>query len=393
MFFNIGVELDSSFPNNYHHGNFYINCDNGWQEYKFDNRLVLAKGYADHYSLVRLATDASLTDTGNYCIIDISDSVAIRHNVNRGFPLGYKDNTLTNLFKDSDYTGIWINDSVSVNIPWNVKINKVSVDTSIPAEVLSSDQAIDQLFDILNKDISDFFATNQPSLKVWCSGGVDTLLLYALLHYNNKPFELIKDNHVKEDYFYQHNHQLLNQFWGYKQIHHWTDPTWFATGSHGDEYFLRGPTAIAMITSWHDIEFMKYIKPSDYHYRHFVKYSDLWTQAWANRRELQETYPTVDALNQQIVNLLLYDHQHWHLGNTLTWTPFKNINLAKILLQCPVEQLLDQFTDASITKSLISRVDSNLLATISQYKNVNNCEHLQKLYNFHDKKSPYKSTT
>lgn len=386
MFFNISVDLDSAFPNNYNYGNFYINCDDGWNEYKFDNRLVLAKGYADHYSLAELSFDANLTDTGNYCLIDISDSIVIRHNINRAFPLGYKHNTLTNLFKDSDYTRIWINDAVSVNIPWDVKINKVSIDTSIPTEVLSSEQVISRLFDILNKDITDFFATNQPRLKVWCSGGVDTLLLYSLLHYNNKHFDLIKDEHIEEDYFYQHNHRLLNQYWGYKQIHHWTSPTWFATGSHGDEYFLRGPTAIAMITSWHDIEFMKYIKHSDYHYHHFLRYSDMWAQSWATRRELQETYPTVESLNQQVVNLLLYDHQHWHLGNTLTWTPFKNINLVKTLLQCPVEQLLEQFTDASITKELIERVNSNLLATISQYKNVNNWENLQKLYDFHDKK-------
>lgn len=406
MFFNISTESDSAFPNNYNYSSAYVNCDDGWTEYRFDNRVVLSKGYADHYSLHVLANDITLTDTGNYCLIDISDKITVRHNINRGFPLGYKQNTLTNLFKDSDYTTVWINDVVSIHRPWLINIEKISIDTCVPNDVLSIDQVTDHLFNILNQDVVDFYETNRPNLKVWCSGGIDTLLMYSLLYHNNKSFDLIKDEKhslfkydpiekdstISTDYFYQNSHELLNQYWGYKQMHYWTEPSWLATGSHGDEYFLRGPSIVAMLTAWHDIEFMRYIKPNDYHYYHFSKYKDLWNQSWANRKELQSQYPSRESLNQHIVNILLYDHQFWHLGNTLTWTLFKNINLVKTMLQCPIDQLLTQFTDAKITKSLIEKVDTNLLTALSNQKNINNYENLQKLYDFHEK-IPLKSIT
>lgn len=382
MFFNISNSKDTRFPNNYDCGFVVLNCDHGWNLYEFENRNVWAKGYADHYNLKELAYDTNLIDTGNYCLIDIGKSVKLRHNVNRGFPLRHKKNSLTNLFNDEDYQTIWINDLITIHSPWDFQIEKIQIDTTVPDKILSISQTIESLKSILTNDISNFYTNNNYRPMLFCTGGVDTALFYSLLHETCNPFELIVDQYIDEsDYFWNVNKQVLTKNWGYNQIHYWaTTPTCLATGSHGDEYLLRGPTTIAMLASWHDINIIKCIKPTDYHYWHFIKYQDMWDNVWNTRKEIKAKYPTDQMLKQQVVNLLLYDHQHWHLGNTLTWTLFKNIELVKTLLQCPIEQLIPQFTDAKITKQLIN---PELLGTISRYKNLNNQENLEKLIQFH----------
>jgi hypothetical protein len=158
-----------------------------------------------------------------------------------------------------------------------------------------------------------------------------------------------------------------------------------ATGSCGDEYLLRGPTTIAMLTSWHDINFGEMLQenPESYHYRHFNKYSSLWIDSWNNREKLKSQYPTRESLNQQILNMLVNDHQHWHLGNTLTWTPFNDINLAKILLRCNINELIPQFINGQLSKNIISKIDNRLLSSLSYYKNYNTQENLQKLLDYH----------
>ena len=44
----------------------------------------------------------------------------------------------------------------------------------------------------------------------------------------------------------------------------------------------------------------------------------------------------------------LHDHQHWHLENTLTFTPFKDIEITKLILQLAPEDLIKHFKDAVI---------------------------------------------
>jgi hypothetical protein len=237
------------------------------------------------------------------------------------------------------------------------------------------------------RQLLDVKLTQVPQdIKLFCSGGLDTLLLYGMLA-GSHDFELIQDDHYEPDTFTEQNREALKQFWAYKQIHHWTHPTWLATGSHGDEYFLRGPTVIGMLTAWHDINFSKLLadNPTAYHYHHFNKYPDLWKNAWDNRNQIQDQYPTVELLHRQILNILVNDYQHWHLGNTLTWTPYKDINITKILLQCDINELIPQFLDGRLSKDLIIDYNPNIIDYLSKYKNHNMRENLPKLHEYHVK--------
>jgi hypothetical protein len=222
-------------------------------------------------------------------------------------------------------------------------------------------------------------------MRLYYSGGVDTLLLYSLLTHHAQSFELITYTHYEQDEFTSCNQENLNYFWNYKQIHHWIEPAWLATGSHGDEYLLRGPEVIAQLTSWHDINFAEVMADSADHYHgpYFAKQADLWHRAWQDRHKFQDQLPTLEHLHTYVINFLLNDYQYLHLGNTMTWTPFKNINLARTLLQCDINQLLPQFTNAALSQQLIARTDPELLTSLSRYKNHNATENVLELVKYH----------
>jgi hypothetical protein len=360
MFFSISTQLDSRFPNNYQFDNIWINCDPGWQQ----TNTVFYKGYVD-----------------NYCKITVdSGGARVEHNNPRNFPLWSRDGLITNLSPESTYH--WMDDVVSLDHWGKITVNKLHLDLIVPSDSLTIGQAQDGIRHVLDTKLKQA----PHNLKLFCSGGVDTLLIYSMLA-TRHPFELIVDEHYAPDKFTQQNQSMLNKFWAYKQIHHWIDPAWLATGSHGDEYFLRGPAIIAMLTAWHDINFGELLinNPDCYHYHYFNKYQELWNDAWNTRHQLQDKYPTVDALHRQILNMLVNDYQHWHLGNTLTWTPFKDIDIARILLQCPINQLLPQFLDARLSKDLIIDYNPHIIDYLSRYKNHNSKENLPKLLEFHAK--------
>jgi len=389
MFFSITKEPDLRFPNHHRIHHAWFNCDNGWSHAR---GCVFYKGYADTASLDRVACDFDLagTHTGNYAIIHYTaDKIILRHNRNRGFELWHNDYCVTNLPGIDQAKNIWASHEVHVLANWTQTLHRVDTDDLAIPGSLSWTQAQNLVLQILDQDVKNFFAHNRASMKLYYSGGVDTLLLYSLLAWHDQDFELITYTHYEQDEFVGRNQENLNFFWNYKQMHHWTDPTWLATGSHGDEYLLRGPEVIAMLTSWHDINFAEVMTDSadHYHARYFAKHADLWNRAWQDRYRFQDQHPTLEHLHEHVINFLLNDYQYLHLGNTLTWTPFKNIQLVRILLQCDINELLPQFTNAALTKQLIARTDPALLDSLSRYKNWNATENVLQLVNYHARKS------
>jgi hypothetical protein len=360
MFFSVSTSVDRRFPNNYQINNLWINCDNGWHQ----SGTTFYKGYDDNHC--RITVDAG--------------GAVITHSLPRSFPIWHHPGIITNI--DSTLTPAWTDDAISMDMSGKIVNTKLNTDLTVSTETLTIAQAQYHIQQRLDKSLTQVPA----DLKLFCSGGVDTLLLYAMLA-GRHDFELVTGEHYEPDAFTEQNREALNKFWAYKQIHHWTDPACLATGSHGDEYFLRGPAVIAMLTAWHDINFGKLLadNPNCYHYHHFNKYTELWIDSWNNRHQLQNEYPTVELLNQQILNILVNDYQHWHLGNTLTWTPFKDIEIPKILLQCPINELIPQFLDGRLSKDLIIDYNNNIIDYLSEYKNHNDRENLPKLYEYHRK--------
>jgi hypothetical protein len=346
------------------------------------DEFVVYKGYCDTMPMSQVLQQSDSLP-GNYCIVRFLDTgIDLSTNLHRSFPLWYTDGLITNLPTDIPMTQAWSNNRVTVDSDWNIVVTELHPTLEPLSGKITWEQALDQISQLLDQTTQDFFINNQPDLRVFFSGGVDTLLIYSLLKRNQKSFELINYAHYEQDLFTTQNQQSLNQLWGYRQIHHWTAPSCIATGSHGDEYFLRGPEIIAMLTAWHNLDFANIIGqyPESYHSRYFAKQEHVWQDAWQKRDQWQEQYPTATDLHRQILNFLCNDYQHWHLGNTLTWTPFKNIEIVRILLQVSIEDLLDQFVNATLTKQLIAQSDTRLLSALSRWKNWNSSEHVMRLF-------------
>ena len=100
---------------------------------------------------------------------------------------------------------------------------------------------------------------------------------------------------------------------------------------------------------------------------------------WNTRENLKTIYKTKHELNRQILNMLSNDHQHWHLGNTQTWTPFRDLRIPAMLLQLPQDILLTQILHTQIENKLIEIFDQNLLNYISDRKNKNTFRKLTRI--------------
>jgi hypothetical protein len=361
MFFSICRTQDPRFPNNHKVGNLWFNCDNGW------NAVAAGtwhKGYRE-----------------NYCQVELGDFGAkILHDQFRSFPLWHNHDSITNLAHRDIPTQAWADDELSMDQYGTVDAKKIRLPLQVPDKTISVAQAQDQIKALLDHSVTSFFDCHDIQPRVFVTGGVDTMLIYALLRSQHKRMDLVREFVYEQDAFVQANQSVLDGHWGYCQLHHWLAPTWLATGSHGDEYLLRGPEVIALLTAWHDIDFEKILldRSHCYHYKYFLleKNLKIFRGYWSQRKELQSTYPTRQKLFYQVLNILVNDHQHWHLGNTLTWTPLRNIELTKILLQCNIQDLLPQFLNAQITKNLIDIYKPGLTNFLSSFKNFDNSQHL-----------------
>jgi hypothetical protein len=70
-----------------------------------------------------------------------------------------------------------------------------------------------------------------------------------------------------------------------------------------------------------------------------------------------------------ICNTLVNDWQHWHIGNTLTWTVLRDLEVLKLLLRVPVESAIGQIINSDLSTKLIERNLPGATAWISDQKN------------------------
>ena len=200
------------------------------------------------------------------------------------------------------------------------------------------------------------------------SGGIDTLTLYSFLKKFTKNFELVDYEYKKWTHFYKHNwHEHIKKYWAYNQIHTWgEEPTTLITGACGDEYMLRGPATIKYLIDYYDIDFISLLKKNKdcYHYDYFMKEKniDIFKQE-------KKVFAHKKDMIFYILNILINDHQHWHLDNTICFTPFKNIELPNIVMNLEKDILIEQMLDAKINKDLILKNNPDDLQLLSKYKN------------------------
>ena len=325
----------------------------GWE---ITHRLgvkILYKGYADSAALYTLLEDIICQRTpellGNFCVIaQVDGSLQIQTDLYRSFPIYIGDHEINNLVR-TDHVA-WSDSLITVDRDFGVIEDKFNVIGDIDTTELSLDQALDQVHDILTIKTIKFLSHTQLPLKVFLSGGVDTMLVYSYLVAAGAAFELLDYDHLEHDYFWRNNSHLLTENWGYQQTHHWKTPCILASGTPGDEFMLRNPVSADFYLRHSGITLSQLIHPE--HMQHDYIKLEKNQQKLNNQPPL---LPTQHNLHQYLCNIITNDWQHWHLGNTLHWTPLRDLNIFKIIMRLPLKDAVEQIVDNKFSRLLIER--------------------------------------
>jgi hypothetical protein len=364
MFFSISLTQHDNFAMHWQVDHIHVDTDNGWKSQELNNQLFIYKGYTDQGKLDQQLTSVDHLTLGNFCIIIIDrlqKKIRIVADRYRSFPIYFENGHQVNNLVLLSMTA-WTDSLLELDFDLNVTEHKVDVIGSIDSAELSYESALDQVHAILIEKTRNFLHNNTLPLKVFLSGGVDTLLVYSYLKNAGAEFELIDYDHLEHDYFWRENDHLIKRNWGYKQLHHWRQPCVLASGTPGDEFMIRSPTTTNLYLSRYNTSIPQLLEqyPNCLHYSYFSKYMDLF-------KEQHQTEQ--DTSDQAICNILINDWQHWHLGNTITWTPLRDLKIIKILLRMPLLHTINQIIDSEFSKCLIERNVPGATQFISDQKN------------------------
>lgn len=349
MFFNLSREFDTRFPQHAHVAGLWFNFDNGWQH----NGETFYKGYGHG-------------EVGNYLEMSYTpNSINIVTPKIRSCPLyiNFEQTQITNLEGEvrlhNDQTVV-INDKKIGIIPRQFDYVWPTVNQSL-------EKVCDDVIACLSHQLMQLFE-QYPFTHKCCfvSGGIDTVLLAALIEYHQADVEIIDYEHFEYDYFSNQVLDLLRKNWAYTQIHHWRKETILVSGAMGDEFMFRGPRCISQWARLKNLALLNLLEQAPYyHQRYFLQPENLVYF----KDKSATSYAT-------IIDQLLNDYQHWHIGNTLTWTPFLHVDILMAVLSMSAEDLVQQALDAKLSKMIIEKLAPRYLQYISTYKNYDTRQYL-----------------
>jgi len=373
MFFNISNKHLTNYPCHWKLGNFLVNTDNGWTKTTHNSKEILYKGYADADSMSQLldqiVTQTEPQLTGNFCAFVLeNNTVKIKTDRYRSFPI-YIGQGINNLIPTGQTA--WTDSLVTIHEDYSVTEDKFDLIGKIDTTPISTADALDTISNIIDRKTASFVKHNQLPIHAFLSGGVDSMLVYSFLLKHTDKFGLVKCSHVDWDYFWLKNSGDIKKFWGYNQIHHWTDPCVLTSGAPGDEFMLRSPTTSDLFLKHHNIEITELLNQGSWqdclHYEYFSldKHQKIFKSQQAQQQSIEQ-------LHWNLCNIVVNDWQHWHLGNTLTWTPLRDLDIFKTLLRLPVDDLLKQVMNSEFSIQLIERNCPGLSKSLSDCKNNGN---------------------
>ena len=348
MFFRLAKDQDPRFP--CHHrltDQLWLSTDSGWQRHGD----CVIKGYADTPTLAEVPGHHKPL-RGNYCAFQVSgEAVAVKHDVERSFPMWRSDSAVTNLYPEGQQ--VWADKRLTVHGDMSCDVTRDI--TWRTALVKDDDELVDRLHEILLNKFRMFLSHNQLPLKIFLTGGIDTTTVWAYLDHVGADYELVDYEYTKYTPFYTKNYKRLKEYPFYNQTQLWDEDCVLVSGAMGDEMLLRGPTTLAMALAKHDVKLEGLVQENDYHYKYYARYK-------------HKTHRHVDHGNL-IMDTLYNDHQHWHIDRTLHFTPFKDMRLPALVLQASKELLIAQARNGEINRKLIGRLDPTKLDKITKYKN------------------------
>ena len=264
---------------------------------------------------------------------------------------------------------IWTDSLLTIHNDLRVSQSLFDAVGNIETSRLSADDVISNVIDILDKRTQDFLLHNRLPIKSYLSGGVDSLLVYSFLKKHKADVELVNYEHVEYDWFWTQSSGDIKKNWGYKQIHHWQSPCVLSSGAPGDEYMLRSPDTANQFLLFNGTSIPEQltIDPNSLHSKYFQQPKH---QLIFNAHLVTES--TQVELHRKLCNIVLNDWQHWHIGNTLTWTPLRDLEIFKLFLRLNLNDAIGQIMNSDISKKIIEINCPGMSSAISNQKNSNN---------------------
>ena len=349
-----------------------LSHDNGWHMVELDQGVrVMIKGYTNDRRITEAARDCA-THTGaprlrgNFCaMVTRGDSVTITHDTDRSFPLWAGTDTITNLEPMGEQ--VWsdcvltVDNEFRVSRQWHRPWDR--------SASMSDAAIVDGVHEILLETFDSFLSHNRLPLKMFVTGGMDTTMVWAYLDHFTKDYEMVDYEYLKFTPFWKRNLSKLKRFWGYKQTHLWSEDCVLVSGAMGDENFMRGPYAMEMMLQAHGTGLADVLQPGDYHYKHCQGYLE-------KGLDVGTIDPDIGKVRDAVMERNSNDHQHWHIEQTLHFTPFKDSRILSLITQSSREQLVSQACDAHINRLLIEKLDPSKLEKVSRSKNHDSMENL-----------------
>jgi hypothetical protein len=374
MFFSIGRDSKDNFSFHYQLGPFAVSADAGWTQHCDNSYTAVYKGYADSGPLISLldliAQQTEPELFGNFCVIvydHASEQLRIQTDRLRSFPIYVNDDSVTNLVPGARTA--WTDSLISIDPNFVVAESKFDVIGPIDTTPVATEQVVDHIHQRLTEKTQSFLKFNTLPVRAFLSGGVDSLLVYSYLQRFSQDFELVKCNIIEYDQFWLQNSGDICGHWAYSQIHHWIQPCALTSGAPGDEFMLRSPVTVDLFLKYHNVHITDLLKEKTWlHSLYFnqQKHLDLFQTQTVNHSWSQT------QLHWHLCNMVINDWQHWHLGNTLTWTPLRDLEIFKLLLRLPVTEATAQIMNSDISQQLIEKNSPGLTALISDQKNTGN---------------------
>ena len=291
----------------------------------------------------------------NWCRIDFAEGLRITTNKLRDFPLYYNDTCVSNFLYTcgtqlpTDGTIYW-NKNKKPIVSYNTNFYPTTSEKH-----LTFNECNNILFESLVENIETFAKQNSKPIYIPFQYGIDSLTIRSVFDFLKIDYELFVLPKTKPTLSKLGN-WLSKKYWGFAQINEIKNAV-VVTGFHGDEWVLRNPYYVHALLSQRNISITE----------EFDKIKDCYMkQYFENYRTKCNTKCdlTIESLMSQICN----DLQIWHLNNTYFLSPLKHKNLLQ-LLRADTNTIIEQATDATLSKSIIENCNRDNLKLLDDLKN------------------------
>jgi hypothetical protein len=317
--------------------------DLGWKQH----HDVYYKGYCLDFD-IHSNIDKILSGDkpqGIYCLI--KDNKLFYPEI-RPFPLYSQGEVLTNLRLEN--------------------FSEIEIDRyhSLTTNSCSLDTVVNNVANIIIKNLS------KVELNIWCTGGIDSVMLIALAEHANLPYTIhiakprnnFTDIKQWEGTVEEYDSDLLqfcrNNYWAYSFLSNFNDKI-ITTGFYGDEYFCRSIWQIHPLANSFNKLGCDVIKPNDYVYSYMTK------PGFSHFNVIDSS---INLNNVMLKTLHMIGSGHvWHLDNTITFCPLMDKRIAEQVWSLDAKTLLECAPDATIQKEIIKQTMPDVLKLVDNQKN------------------------